>query len=74
VPSLKELIKSHLMEIITDACLFWLPIDLLYLFYAGGWDDPNKMILYAELTLLYTLPLFAVWRIYKYIKGEKECQ
>lgn len=56
------------IEVFTDACLFWLPIDLLYLYYSGAWTDPSKVILYAELVLLSCLPLFAIWRIIQYIK------
>ena len=59
---------THIVEIVTISTLFWLPIDLLYLYYAGGWVEPNIAILLAELVLLYTLPIFALYRLYRYLK------
>jgi len=58
--------KEYLAELFTDACLFAFGVDLLYLYYAGVWYEPTKVILYTELALYYTLPLFAVWRFYHY--------
>jgi len=47
--------------IIVTAVLVVLPIDLLYLYYAGGWIEPNQLILNAELTILYLIPLYGLW-------------
>ena len=60
--------RKHIVENITTVCLFWLPIDLLYLYYAGGWQEPNRFILIVELVILYALPLFAVWRFIRYLR------
>ena len=60
--------KSALLEIITDTVIVWLPIDLLYLYSARGWNETNVIILYAELLLLFLLPIFGIWRLYKFIK------
>jgi len=59
---------KHLLEALTTACLLWLPIDLLYLYYAGGWVEPNRTILVSEMAFLYLLPVFAIWRIYHYCR------
>ena len=57
-----------MVEIITTGCLFGLPINLLYLYYNGAWYEPIRIILVAELTLLYCLPIFAVWRFINYVR------
>lgn len=61
--------RKHFVEAIATACLFWLPIDLLYLYYNGGWQEPNRVVLVAELLLLYCLPVFAVWRFFNYLRS-----
>lgn len=39
--------------------------DILYLYYAGGWVEPIKLVLYLELVLLYfTVLAGIVWTIY----------
>ena len=62
VMKLNNKCKWIIIETITTACLFWLPVNLLNLYYAGGWIEPNQVILVAELAVLYSLPAFAVWR------------
>ena len=62
------MIRKVLVETITDACLFWMPIDLLYLYFAGAWIEPNKIILYAEFVLLFGVPLLAIYRVIKFMK------
>jgi len=42
--------------------------DLLYLYYGGGWTDPNRAILYSELAILWLLIPFSLWRVYYHIK------
>ena len=58
-----ECSMKWVIETITTTCLIVLPIDLLYIYYAGGWREPNAVILWAELGLLYLLPFFAIWRL-----------
>ena len=60
--------RKHFVEIITDVVIIWLPIDLLYLYFAGAWREPIKIILWIELIMLFTLPIFGIWRVYSYIK------
>ena len=45
--------------------------DLLYLYLAGGWTDPNRIILYTELTCLVILALVGILnlvRVFKVLK------
>lgn len=37
-----------------------LAMDLLYLYYAGGWTDPNMLILVSEIVILYAIALFGL--------------
>jgi len=44
--------KGLLLRIIKSLCFLWLSAlagDLLYLYYTGGWCDPNKAIETAEI-------------------------
>ena len=61
--------KKHLVEIITDVVVIILPLDILYLYFGGGWCEPIKIILWAELIMLFAFPVFGIWRVYSYIKG-----
>jgi len=61
-------LRKHLVEILTDAVVIWLPIDILYLYFAGGWCEPIKVIFWAEMIMLFALPLFGIWRVYFYIR------
>ena len=60
--------REDIVETITTVGLLVLPTDLLYLFYDGAWTDPNKIILTAELILLYAFPAFAIWRFARYLR------
>ena len=60
--------RKDFVEILTDAVVIWLPIDLLYLYFAGSWYEPVKVILYSELVLLFALPIFGIMRVYFYIR------
>ncbi len=60
------------VEIITDAVIIWLPIDLLYLYFAGGWSEPDRTILVIELVVLFLLPMFGMWRVYYLIRTESK--
>ena len=42
-------------QFVVSIFLIVLSGDLLYLFYAGGWHDPNKKIEKAEVISLYFL-------------------
>jgi len=44
-----------MIEFITSIFLVVLAGDLLYLYYKGGWYDPNKKIEIAEVIALYVL-------------------
>jgi len=57
-------------EALVTTFLFWLPIDLLYLYYDGNWYDPNRFIEVAELVLLYCIPIFAICRLVLLLKKE----
>ena len=54
-----------IVEVITLALMISLPIDLLYLYFAGGWTEPNGIILGIELVVLFLLPPFGIWRLYQ---------
>ncbi len=54
-------------DVIAYATAFWLPIDLLYLYYAGAWSDSRHWVLITELVILYGLPLLTVWRIMRWL-------
>jgi len=64
-------LRKHIVEIITDVVVFWLPIDILYLYFAGSWYEPIKVILWAELIMLFVLPILGIWRVYSYIRRLK---
>jgi hypothetical protein len=65
--------RSVLLEVVTAAAIVSLPIDLLYLYFAGGWNEPNQFILGIELGVLFLLPMFGIWRLYHFVaaNGEK---
>ena len=65
------MIKNTIIEVITDTCLIALPADLLYLYFAGAWSDPNKFILVTELVILPLIILFGIWRVWKFLEKEK---
>ena len=44
----KRIKKAFLPEVITYVTIVWLPIDLLYLYFANGWREPNMVILGIE--------------------------
>jgi len=67
--------REYLIETLTDGLLIWLPGDILYLYFAGGWQEPNQFILYAELVALPLIVLFGVWRLGRFIvNGRKGTQ
>jgi len=45
----------------------WLSIDILYLYYAGGWIEPIRIILISELVMLYALAGLGIFLIGKMI-------
>lgn len=57
------------VEILTDVCLIWLPIDLLILYSWGAWSDPIKAILWAELIMLPLISMLGVYRVIKLFEG-----
>ncbi len=64
----EQIKKSIFIEVITDAVIIWLPIDLLYLYFANGWREPNYLVLHTELALLFLLPAFGIFRLCRFIK------
>lgn len=62
---------GYAIEVVTNSCLIILPADLLYIYYMGYWYDPHPVIQYAELALLYMLPILGVWRIIRHLRGIK---
>lgn len=64
-------VHEIIIEIITDACLIALPFDLLYLYFAGGWYEPNIIILIVELVVLPFIILFGMFRVWRYIRKNR---
>jgi len=58
-------------DLLADLLLVVLAGDLLYLYFAGGWYDPYRIIEVAELVLLSLIVLWGFWRFYKRIKEVK---
>ena len=58
-----------MLEVITAAAVVSLPIDLLYLYFAGGWNEPSDFVLGAELAVLFLLPMFGIWKLYDFVKA-----
>ena len=56
------------IQLFADLLLIVLSADLLYLYHAGAWSDPNGGILLAELVLLSLIILFGIWRIQRTIR------
>jgi len=65
----RQIKRAILLEVITDAVMIWLPVDLIYLYFAKGWSEPNTIILRVELVVLFLLPMFGIWRVYAFIKA-----
>ena len=64
----------HVREIITNALLIWLPIDLLYLYCAGAWSDKNVIILNIEIFVLLCIPILGIYRVvehYRRMRGSE---
>ena len=59
--------KKHLIEVLTDAALIALPTNLLYLYFANAWHEPNQLILASELFCLFVFPVFGIWRVWRYL-------
>lgn len=54
-------IKTNLLYIILFfAGAIAMPIDLLYLYYAGAWGEPILPILITELIFLYCYPIVSI--------------
>ena len=49
-------------DLFVTALVVILSADLLYLYYAGGWYDPIKVIEWAEVTLLYFFTMAGLLR------------
>lgn len=60
--------KTLAINLVSDVMLLILACDLLYLYYAGGWIEANKVILVAELVVLYALIPFSIWRFFAHIR------
>ncbi len=60
-----------LLETFTDSLLIALPADLLYLYYAGGWREPNEYILCLELASLMAAVLLGTWRIVSFVEKSR---
>ncbi|KKM75490.1 hypothetical protein LCGC14_1389840 [marine sediment metagenome] len=60
-----------LKEVIAVTLLVVLPLDILYLYYAGGWVEPIKVILYVDLVMLYCIPIYGIWQFISWIRRER---
>ncbi len=65
------MLRNFMVESITDALLIALPLSLLHLYHQGTWTDPITFILYSELAMLFAMPLFALWRVFTYIRERR---
>ncbi len=65
---MKHLLTSTIIEVITDICLIGLSADLLYLYFAGAWSDPNVLILTIELIILPLILFFGIWRVWMFFR------
>jgi len=63
--------REFIIEAFTDVCLVALPWDILYLYRAGGWYEPNRFILIVELTMLPAIMALGVWRFCRYLKRKE---
>jgi len=63
--------KKIWSEVFVTAFLFWMPIDLLYLYYTGGWWEPIRVIEISEIILLYLMPVFAIVRYVLILKDAR---
>ncbi len=63
----------HLIRrLLPPVLLAVLAADLLYLYFVGGWYDPNKFIEYSEVTLLFILVILSIsYFIYLIIETSK---
>jgi hypothetical protein len=57
----KPILKEVLIIAINGGLLIGLSVDILYLYFAGGWREPILPILWLELAMLGLTPVFAVW-------------
>ncbi len=62
---------SKLKEVIAVTLMVVLPLDILYLYYAGGWVEPIKVILYVEIVMLYSIPVYGIWQFIRWIRRER---
>ena len=57
-------------DLLSDVLLVILSADILYLYFAGGWYEPNLIILTAELIALFTIAIWGIFRFYTLITKE----
>lgn len=58
---MKQMIKEGIIMAINGGLLVGLSVDILYLYFAGGWQEPILLVLWFELAMLALMPVFAVW-------------
>jgi len=66
------MIKEHIIEVLTDTFLIFLPLDLMYIYFYGGWYETNPYIEWAELMLLPCIMLLGIFRVWKYCRKRGE--
>ena len=66
--SVKKRIAEVALSLMPYIMIIVLAGDLLYLYYAGAWTDPNRFILIQEIIALYALILFGLWGTYRKCK------
>jgi hypothetical protein len=58
-----------LIGALARAMMSCLSIDILYLYYAGAWQEPRQFILVSELVGLYAISVMGlVWAIHYVLK------
>jgi hypothetical protein len=59
-----ELITRLFFGTVSRVMLAVLSADILYLYYAGGWQEPSSLIRVSELAILYLLMVISIiWSI-----------
>lgn len=63
--------KEILVECCTDLLIVVLSADLLYLYFAGAWYEPIRLLRVLELVLLFFAVAFGCWRFASFVKRKR---
>ena len=59
---------KHVADWTEDILLLSVAGDILYLYYAGAWQEPIRAVELTELGILWAIIPFALWRFIKHVK------